>query len=327
MKVLLTGATGFVGSHVLDRLRARRIATVIFLRKTSNTRFIKPHLNSIELRYGELTNPESIYNALDGITHVVHCAGLTKAVRSTDFYTVNHVGTRNVVEAINRRVGQVKRLVHVSSLGAIGPATPGKPAREDDPPRPVSHYGKSKLAAELEVKQNCKIEFVILRPTAVYGPRDDGFLPLFRAVNRHTCPVLLGGIRELNLVFVHDLAEAIVTCLNHPAASGKAYFLANPEIAYPSQLAREIAKHLGIWTVPVPLPVPLLLPIFTVNHAVARLTGKPTLLTVQKYAELRAQAWTCDTTRAETELGITCKTTLQTGIPQTIDWYRQQRWL
>lgn len=327
MKVLLTGATGFVGSHVLDRLCAGGIPTAILLRNTSSTQFISRHLDRIELRYGAVTDPASVSNALADITHVVHCAGLTKALKVADFYQVNHIGTRVVVEAVNRHAGQVQRLLHVSSLAAAGPVKPRQRAHESDPPQPVSHYGKSKLAGELEVKQNCKVEFVIVRPPAVYGPRDDGFFPLFRTIKRHVRPVLWGGIKELSLVFAHDLADAIVTCLLHPAAAGKTYFIANPEIVSADQFTAQIAKHLNTWTVRVPVPVPVLFPLFGMLELVSLITRRATIMTRQKYAELRAPAWVCDPTRAQSELGISCPTTLGAGVPMTIDWYRQQGWL
>lgn len=327
MKVLLTGATGLVGSHVLDRLCEKAIPTSVLLRKTSNTQFIRQHLEKIELRYGALTDPDSVNNALEDITHVVHCAGLTKALRVTDFYRVNHIGTRTLVQAVNRHAGQVKRLLHVSTLAAVSPVKPGKRSHEDDPAQPVSHYGKSKLAGELEVKQNCKVEFVILQPPPVYGPRDREFLPVFRMVKRHLRPVLWGGIKQLSLVFAQDLAEAIVTCLLHPAAAGKTYFIANPEVVSPNLFTRQIAEQVGTWTAPVPIPVPLLLPVFGLLELIALLRRRATIMTTQKYAELRAPAWVCDPTRARTELGVTCPTTIEQGIAQTVAWYREHGWL
>ncbi|MCS7338721.1 MAG: NAD-dependent epimerase/dehydratase family protein [Verrucomicrobiae bacterium] len=327
MKVLLTGATGLVGSHVLDQLCARGIPTAVLVRKTSNLQFIKPHLDKIDVRQGTITEPDTLHAALDGVTHVIHCAGLTKALRVSDFYRVNHIGTRNVVEAVNRRAGQVQRLLHVSSLAAARPVRPGERLREDDPPQPVSHYGKSKLAGDLEVKQNCRVEFVIVQPPPVYGPRDEGFLPLFQTIKRHIRPVLFCGIRELSLVFATDLAEAIVNCLLHPAAAGKTYFVANPEVVPAHRFAKQIARHLNTWTVPLPLPVPLLLPLFGLLEAVALLSGRATIMTRQKYAELRPSAWVCDTTKAATELGIRCPTTLDKGLPLTVEWYRQHGWI
>jgi dihydroflavonol-4-reductase len=126
LKILLTGASGFVGSHILDSLRARGLATVLLLRPTSNTQFIAPHLPKVEQRPGSISDPESL-PAMAGITHVIHCAGATKASRISGFYEVNQAGTRNVVNAVNApRQVQVQRLVHISSLAAAGPA-PARP--------------------------------------------------------------------------------------------------------------------------------------------------------------------------------------------------------
>ena len=190
MKILLTGASGFVGSHILDSLRRRGLPTVLLLRPTSNKRFISEHLTDVELRSGSIDDLESLRKAMDGITHVIHCAGATKAANAAGFYAVNQIGTRNVVSAVNERTGQVQRLVHVSSQAAAGPASQENPAREEDAPHPVSEYGKSKLAGEEEVKNHCRVEHVILRPPAVYGPRDVEILCLFQAVHRHLLPVL-----------------------------------------------------------------------------------------------------------------------------------------
>ena len=131
MKVLLTGGNGFVGSHVLDRLRERGTETVLLLRRTSDTRLIREHLDGVEVRRGSLGDAQSLREAARDATHVVHCAGKTKVLRSAEFYEVNRDGTRNLVEALNAQAGRVRRLVHVSSLAAAGPGTPQAPARED----------------------------------------------------------------------------------------------------------------------------------------------------------------------------------------------------
>ena len=189
------------------------------------------------MRAGALNDPASLDAALRGVTHVIHCAGCTKALRPSEFHTVNHAGTRNVVEAVNRQPGQIQRFVHVSSLAAGGPATAVRPAREDDPPRPVSEYGRSKLAGEEEVRRAGKAEHVIVRPPAVYGPRDEAFLPLFQAVKAHLLPSFGGGRQALSLVYVKDLAEAIVTCLTHPSAGGKIFYVTSPEMTTAAALA------------------------------------------------------------------------------------------
>ena len=261
-----------------------------------------------------------------GITHVIHCAGATRASRVAGFYEVNEGGTRNVVNAVNGQKGQVQRMVHISSLAAAGPALPDAPAREEAPPHPVSEYGKSKLAGELEVRNHCRAEYVILRPSAVYGPRDAEFLRLFKAVRNHVLPKPGGG-QTLSLVFVKDLAEAVATCLGHPAAAGKTYFVASREVVTARRMAEEIAVQMNVWTVPLPLPTALLWPICLAQEVMSRLTGKPSVLSLQKFAELRAPGWVCDPTRLERETGCVCSTTLKPGIAAALAWYQQQHWL
>ena len=326
MKILLTGASGFVGSHILDSLCARGLATVLLLRPTSNKQFIASHLPDVELRSGSIGDPESLRQAMAGITHVIHCAGATRASRVSGFYEVNQGGTRNVVAAVNGQAGRVQRLVHISSLAAAGPALPEAPAREDAPPHPISEYGKSKLAGELEVSNHCQAAYVILRPPAVYGPRDAEFLRLFKAVKNHVLPKP-GTAQTLSLVFVKDLAEAVVTCLQHPAAAGKTYFVAARETVTARRMADEIAAQMKVWTVPLPLPTALLWPICLAQEVMSRLTGKPSVLSLQKFAELRAPGWVCDPTRLEQETGYACATTLKPGITAALAWYRQQHWL
>ena len=326
MKILLTGASGFVGSHILDSLRGRGVAIVLLLRPSSNKQFIASHLPDVELRLGSIADPESLRRAMADITHVIHCAGATKAVRVSEFFGTNQGGTRNIVSAVNAQKGQVQRMVHISSLAAAGPAVREKPAREEDLPRPLSEYGKSKLASELEVRNHCRAEHVILRPPAVYGPRDAEFLRLFKAVKRHLLPKP-GGAQALSLVFAKDLAEAVVTCLTHPAAAGKTYFVAAREVVTVQNMAEEIASQMRVWTLPVPLPRALLWPMCLAPEVISRLTGKPGVLSLQKLAELRASGWICDPTLLERETGCACATTLKAGMAQTLAWYRQHHWL
>jgi nucleoside-diphosphate-sugar epimerase len=283
-------------------------------------------LSAVELRTGAIDDPDSLQRAMAGITHVIHCAGATRASRIAGFYEVNQGGTRNVVNAVNGQQGRIQRLVHISSLAAAGPAQPEKPAREQDPPRPVSEYGKSKLAGELEVRNHCRAPHAILRPPAVYGPRDAEFLRLFRAAKSHLLPKLGGG-QTLSLVFVRDLAEAVVTCLDHPAAAGKTYFVAAREVVTARRMAEEVAAQMNVWTVPLPVPLALLWLVCLAQEIRGRLTGKPSILSLQKFAELRAPGWVCDPMLLERETGCACPTTLKTGVAKTLSWYRQEHWL
>jgi nucleoside-diphosphate-sugar epimerase len=300
--------------------------TVLLLRPTSNQQFIASHVPDVEVRLGSIADPGSLRRAMADITHVIHCAGATKAARVAEFCEVNQAGTRNVVAAVNGQGGRVQRLVHVSSLAASGPALREKPAREDDAPAPVSEYGKSKVAGEMEVRNHCRAEHVILRPPAVYGPRDAEFLRLFKAVKHHLLPKP-GGAQALSLVFVKDLAEAVVTCLTHPAAAGRTYSVASREVVTAQTMAKEIAAQMGVWTLPLPLPGVLVSAFCLAQELWSRLTGKPSVLSLQKAAELRAPGWVCDPSLLEREIGCACATTLKSGIAQTLAWYRQHHWL
>jgi nucleoside-diphosphate-sugar epimerase len=325
MKVLLTGASGFVGSHVLDSLRARGITAAVLLRPSSSRRHLEEHLPGLDIRIGSIGEPQTLAGALAGVTHVIHCAGSTKALREADFFEVNQAGTRRVVEAINQQGGRIQRLVHLSSLAAGGPAPPGRPAREEDPPAPVSAYGRSKLAGEEEVRHACRSDYVILRPPAVYGPRDAEFLRLFKAVKWHVLP--RPSRQPLSLVFAKDLAEVAASCLTHPAAAGKTFYVASPEVTTARALAGEIASQTGTWALPVPLPLAALWLLSCLMDIAARVTRRPNVVSLQKFAELRAPGWVCDSSRLRREVGLSCETRLKGGIAGTLAWYRRHGWI
>jgi nucleoside-diphosphate-sugar epimerase len=326
LKVLLTGATGFVGSHILDKLRAHRLPTVLLLRSTSDTQFVKAHLTDAEIRSGSINDLPSLLKAMVGITHVIHCAGRTKALRISEFYETNHLGTGNLVKALNHNAPEIQRLVHISSLAASGPATPSKPAVEDAEPHPVSDYGKSKLAAEVEIREHCQTPFTIIRPPAVYGPRDTGFLSLFRAVRNHLLP-RPNKTQELSLVYVRDLAENIIACLLNPKTAGRTYFIASPEVVTGSRIAEEIAAQMKRWTISFPIPSIMLWMVCLLQQSISQVTRQARLLNLQKYAELRAPGWVCSPLKLKQETGLICATDLSQGIAETLEWYTREHWL
>jgi nucleoside-diphosphate-sugar epimerase len=327
MKIFLTGANGFVGSHILDQLRAAGHAVTLLLRPTSDTRFIQSHLDHVRVVRGGLLDTDALNDALEGVTHVLHCAGATKAVREDGLFTVNQQGTRALVEAVNARGGQVKRFVHVSSLAAGRPGTRNDPAREDDPPAPRSAYGRSKLAAEQEVRARCAVEWTILRPAAVLGPRDREFLPLFQAVQRGWAPVFDGGRQELSLVMVRDVAAMTVAALTAPDVAGGVFNLVGPEVATTRELVQAIGVALDRAPRLLPLPWAVLRLACALQAAWAHLSGSATVLAHGKYRELSAPGWVADGSRLRAALGAGPSTPLADGLRQTAVWYRETGWL
>ncbi len=322
MKILLTGANGFVGSHILDSLQSHGLNTAILLRPSAHKSFVEHNIPWAEVHLGSLADPDSLAPALQGVTHVIHCAGATKARRAADFFTTNQLATRRLMEALAKT--RIQRLVHISSLAAAGPSLPTQPRKETDPPEPVSEYGKSKLAGELEVKNLCRCEYVILRPPAVYGPRDIEFLKLFRAVRRHVLPC---SNQLLSLVYVKDLARVAVDCLTAPKAAGQIFFVAHPEALTIRDMGRQVASLMKSWVLRLPMPLPLLWGLCVVAEAGCRVTGKPGVLNLQKLAELRAPGWWCDPGLLRSELGLACATPFREGAAQTVAWYRECGWL
>ncbi len=327
MKVLLTGANGFVGSHVLDRLLEERIPARVLLRRRADTSFIHPHLSRVEVCHGGFEDPAGLEVALAGVTHVVHCAGATKALTREGLFHMNQRGTRNLVEAINTAGSRMQRLVHLSSLAAGGAGTRAAPAREMDEARPLSAYGESKLAGEQEVLRGCRCEFTILRPGGVYGPRDREFLRIFRAAAAGITPLFGGGRQELRLVFAPDLAEVIVRAIRVDGAVGAVVNVAADEVVTTAELVRSIAAAIPRRAMPLPLPMPLLNLVCSTAGFCSILTRKPTLLAWGKYRELAAPGWVADTERLHAIFGEACRTGLKEGLLVTRDWFREHGWL
>jgi len=327
MKVLLTGANGFVGSHILDELRETDLDVSILLRRTSDTRFIRSHVDDgVTIHSGALDDTDALARAMEGIEAVVHCAGKTKALGAREYDRVNKIGTRNVVRAA-AQTGTLRHFLFVSSLAVSGPGTTAHPARETDHPNPITVYGKSKLAGEEIVTSECTAPWTILRPAAVYGPRDRDFLPLFRAARRGIVPLPGGGRQVLSLVYGRDVAAAVKRCLGNEEAFGKIYNVAAEPPCAAAEFARTLARTTGTRVRTISVPGPVLYAACIGQEWVSRWRRRPHILNRQKWAELRAPGWVCATDRIAKDLGFTAQTALDDGITLTADWYKEQGWL
>jgi nucleoside-diphosphate-sugar epimerase len=327
MKVLLTGANGFVGSHILDALLDRGVDLVILLRPNARRHWIQERLDRVRVEAGQLGDPAVLKAALNGVTHVVHCAGCTKAVDAREYFEANQGATRQLVLAINQHAPKLERLIYISSLAASRPATSTEPATEAMASAPVTVYGRSKLAGEREIQEHCRVPYGILRPAAVYGPRDPDFLNLFKAVGNRVVPLVRGGRQELSLVYVRDLADLVALGLQHPRGVDGVYHVAAAQFVTSRGLVEEIARQMGARPFIPPLPRSLLWLICAGQDLISGLTGRPHILSRQKFAEVVARGWVTGTGRMRRELGYECETGLVEGIARTLAWYREQGWL
>ncbi|MHC4591092.1 MAG: NAD-dependent epimerase/dehydratase family protein [Planctomycetota bacterium] len=326
MRVLLTGANGFIGSHLLDRLVESGSDVAILLRRTSDTSFIEGHLACVDVRYGSLESADSLREACRDANVVIHCAAKTKAVRTREYYEVNAHGTRNVVAACNAS-DSVEQLILVSSLAVSGPGTPESPASEEAEPQPVSHYGKSKALAERHVRQDSRVPYTILRPAAVYGPRDGDIYLAFKTIQRGLMPLIGGGRQPLSLICVGDVVEGVLKSIGRASALGGTYHLAHPVPLTQRAFLGEVAQAMGAKPLRIAVPTAALYPLCLVRDLWSRITSKPSIMNLQKVSECRAPGWVCSTARAAQDLDFVAATSLEQGVRLTLKWYRENGWL
>ena len=320
MKALVTGATGFVGSHLIEALRRRGDDVTALARSATKAAALGPL--GVRVVPGDLHDRAALQRAVEGQDVVYHVAGAIAARNEADFLAANHDGTLHVTEAAARAA--VGRLVFVSSMAAAGPTDRGRPLRGDEPPRPVTAYGRSKLAAETAVRAS-PLPWTIIRPPMVYGPRDQEVLKVFRLARLGLAPVLGDGTQELSAVHVADLANALALAATAPV--GKTYVACHPEVFTSAEFARVVARTMERSVTTVRVPRVLGRALLSVTEASARLTGQITILTADKANEFFQAAWTGNPTPLISDTGWKPAYDLEAGLADTYRWYRKAGWL
>jgi len=315
--LLITGGSGFIGRHLLDRLSAANVRARCLTRGAS-----LPYPN-IEIVRGDLVTGAGTEQALDGVHTVIHLAGATKVLRTADYYAGNAHATETLARAA---AGRNLRFIHVSSLAAAGPAPLGSPLDEDCEPRPVSHYGKSKLEGERIVRRLVP-DAVIVRPPVVYGPRDTDVFQMLRSVARGWALEIGRSERWFSAIYVGDLAEALAQLAANSLGSGRTYFLTHPEAVSWRRLADAAGAIMGVRPRHVAVPSGLARAVGFSAEVWSFLTRKSGILSRDKIAEALQENWMCTPRRAAAELGWQAATPLETGLSLTLQWYREAGWL
>lgn len=319
-RALITGATGFVGGHLAERLAADGWELRALVRPTSDTARLRSL--GVELCTGSLADETSLRRASEGVEVVYHLAAVTGLRGDTGFERANVEGTRTLVEAVNAT--KPRRLVYLSSYAACGPALAERPRRMDDPPAPLTAYGRTKLAGEAIVREARGVEVVILRSPAVYGPGDHALLSYFRLVRLGLAPAPSGGERRLHLIYVADLARALARAADAPAGT---YAVAEPRVHGWNDVVGEMARSLGRRPRRLTLPPALVRAAAAATERAAGLLRRPAVFNREKAEELLAEAWVCDLTGSERLLAAEDATPLGEGISRTVRWYKRQGWL
>ena len=336
MKILITGASGFIGSFMVEEALRRGFETWAAVRKSSSREFLNDErIHLIELN---LSSEEQLKEQLAGhqFDYVVHAAGVTKCLDKEDFRRINTVGTQHLVRAIIALGMPLKRFVYISSLsimGAIREEQPYTEICESDTPQPNTAYGRSKLEAERWLErealrvENGALPYVILRPTGVYGPRERDYFMMAKSIQTHTDFAVGFRRQDITFVYVSDVVQAVFLACER-GQTGRKYFLSDGEVYRSSTFSDLIRKELGNpWWIRITVPIWLLRIVTFCGEYIGRLTGKVTALNNDKYHIMRQRNWRCDITPARRELGYEPQVQLEEGVRRSIRWYQENHWL
>ncbi len=331
MKILITGASGFIGSFIVEEALRRGFETWAAVRKSSSREWLKDErINFIELN---LSSKAQLVEQLKGkaFDYVVHAAGVTKCLNKADFRRINTEGTKNLVDALIETEMPLKRLVFVSSLsvfGAIKEQQPYEEIRESDMPQPNTEYGRSKLAAEQYLDSlGSRIPYIILRPTGVYGPKEKDYYIMAKSIKQHSDFAVGYRQQDITFVYVEDVVQAIFLALEK-GENGRKYFLSDGQVYQSATFSKLIHEALGRpWWIRLTVPEWVLRIVTFCGEYTGRMTGKVTALNNDKYNILRQRNWRCDIEPARKELGYQPKVMLDEGVKRTIKWYQEHGWL
>jgi len=323
---LVTGANGFVGSHLVEELVRRGSRVRALVRKTSDTRWLDD--TQAERAFGDVTDPASLGPALEGCGCVFHVAGVIKARDRETYLKVNAGGTAALLEACARMNRPPRRFVLVSSLAAGGPSGRGPAVVESDPPRPISFYGESKLKAEeLAAKHFDRLPIVIVRPPVIYGPREVDIFEYIKTAARFGLVLAAGPFDSpLSMAHVRDVVEGLILAAKSDAR-GEVYYIAGPDVATGGDVGDALGAALKRKLRRLRVPLPLTRLLAAASEVQSAITRKPALLNREKVREILADGWVCNIDKARAQLGFQPRVGIREGIRETIEWYRAQGWM
>ena len=322
----MTGGSGFIGSHTVEQLLAEGFKVHCLIR---------PHQTNLRWLQGlpvdfikcDLFNTASISKCIENAEYIIHIAGITKAKHQSEFFTGNVTATNNLLLAASQ-LKHLKKFCYISSLTAVGPSPTGIPLNETAHCHPITAYGKSKLEAERVCKHYSeKLPIVIIRPPAVFGPRDTDSLEMFKWVSHGLKPVLGSSAKTLSLVYAPDLAKGIIRATFNERTSSETYNIADPTIFTFSSIIDYLATFFHKRTIQVHLPKGLVYSIAGITQFVSLLGKKPAVLNIEKARDLLQKHWVCDPQKIYEHIGFQTSTSIYDGMNKTFRWYKDKGWL
>ena len=335
MKILVTGASGFIGSFIVDEALERGYEVWAAVRASSSRKY----LSDSRIRFINLdfASSESLSEQLSSFAadngrwdYIVHAAGVTKCLNADDFMRINYEGTKNFVEALNKCGILPESFIYLSSLSIFGPIReqqPYSPITEDDVPCPNTAYGKSKLAAEEFIKNFQGLKYVIMRPTGVYGPRERDYFKMAQSIKNNVDFSVGYKPQLITFIYVKDLVKAIYLAIDKKV-SRRCYFVSEPQ-GYDSRTFSDyIQAELGKkFVLHIKAPLWVLKTVSLCAEVISRISGIPSTLNSDKYKIMKQRNWMCDTEPLQRELGFSIDYPLDLGTKEIISWYKKEKWL
>ncbi len=323
MKILITGANGFVGSNLISKLKNEYEVSAL-VRKKSKVDLIYRKTNIIRSDYSKA----DLKNILKDFEIVIHLAGATKGKNWNSFYQANYVLTDKISQ-IAEECDSVKQFIFISSQAAAGLSNNKIPKREIDESNPITFYGKSKLMAENAVIKNCKkTNYTILRPASVYGPGDKDFLIYFKLVKLGLVTTIWKREQYLSLIYVEDLVKAIQISVANKNAFNQKFFISDGKIYRPQDIANSFKKVMNIEKVrDLPIPVFLVIIVAYISEFLSIFTRKISIINRQKIPELIGRFWICDNSKIRKMLNFSSDYDIDEAAKITYEWYKKQGWL
>ena len=328
MKILVTGASGFIGSFITAEGISRGYEVYAGIRSTSSRKYLPDGIQTVELSLGDKERLKSELSALGRFDYIIHNAGVTKCNRKTDFDSVNYGYTRNFVEALTASDTIPQKFLFVSSMAAFGPGDPKtlEPVRLSDTPKPDTLYGVSKLRAEQFIVSQKDFPYLLLRPTGVYGPREKDYFVFVKTVNNYLEPAMGMKKQYLTFVYVTDLVKVMFLALESPFLQ-KAWFVSDGRVYDNREYAAIVKKHLNRRALYLPVPLFLVKAISYTLDTVGGWFGVSPTLNRDKYKIMRATNWKCEIEPLQRDLGFEAEYDLDKGIKACVEWYRKEKWL
>ena len=332
--ILITGASGFIGSFIVQEALKRRFGVWAGIRASSSKKYLKERkIHFLELDFAhpnelraQLSGHKGTYNKFD---YIVHCAGVTKCADKNDFDRVNYLQTKYFVDTLRELNMILKQFIYISTLSVFGPIREKDytPIREEDTPAPNTAYGLSKLKAELYIQSLPGFPYVIYRPTGVYGPREADYFLMAKSIRQHTDFSVGYKRQDLTFVYVKDIVQAIFLGIEKEV-SRRAYFLADGKVYKSRAFSDLIQKELGSpFVIHIKCPLIVLKVVSLLAEFIATRSGKSSTLNSDKYKIMKQRNWQCDITPAVKELGYAPEYDLEKGVKETIAWYKNEGWL